>query len=231
MPPFLFERMANSRHRFFLQALDLDLGCPVLEAALDVASLDELRALLGPCAHDDPELRRGYFIEAAELRAISEHFGVAFDPAGREVRLVPWHFLREVPYLVHTHYELPLLLEGRKQLARMCEHYPPHCHDGEHYFDRYVAEGLLHKEVSLEPFDAPHELDDGSIIEGQRDVYYTRKGEEWRIKAWKLMSTASRKSGWNEDFERLEGMLYGYEEWQIEWWIAHRREHKIFSGT
>jgi hypothetical protein len=59
-------------------------------------------------------------------------------------------------------------------------------------------------------------------------VYYARKSEEWRIRAWKLISAASRKSGWNDDFERL-GMLYGYEEWQIEWWIAHRRGRKIFD--
>jgi len=221
--------MANAPHRFVLQAIDPDLGCPVLEAAFNVAVLDELRALLGPCTDDDPELRRGYVIDAAELTAIRERFSVAFDPGGREVRLDPWHSLREVPYLVHTHYELPLLLEGRKQLARMCEYYPPYRHYGEHYFDRYVTEGVLHKEVSLEPFDSPQQLSDQTVIEGQRDVYYTRKGEEWRIQAWKLISLASRKSGWNESFERLEGMLYGYEAWQIEWWIAHLRARKAWD--
>jgi hypothetical protein len=93
-----------------------------------------------------------------------------------------------------------------------------------------VREDLLHKEVSFESFDAPHQLKDGSVIEGHREVYYTRKGEEWRIQAWKLISAASRKSGWNENFERLEGMLYGYEEWQMDWWITHLRERKVFSA-
>jgi hypothetical protein len=36
--------------------------------------------------------------------------------------------------------------------------------------------------------------------------------------------------GWNETFERLEGMLYGYEDWQIDWWIAHLRELRRASG-
>jgi hypothetical protein len=180
---------------------------------------------------DDPELRGQYIVDPAELAAISERFGVAFDPEGREVRLDPWHSLRDVPYLVHTNYELPLLLEGRKQFAHMCEHYPPHRHHDEDRFDRFVEAGVLHKDVSLDPFDSPRQLRDGSVIEGQREVCYTRKGEEWRIQAWKLISAASRKSGWNESFERLEGMLFGYEDWQMEWWISHIREQKLFSAT
>ena len=28
-----------------------------------------------------------------------------------------------------------------------------------------------------------------------------------------------RVGGWNEHFERLEGMLFGYEDWQNDWWI------------
>jgi hypothetical protein len=223
--------MTDAQHRFFLQAIDPDHGCPVLEAVVHVGLLDDLRALLGQCADDDPALCRRYPIDGALLAAISQRFGVALDPGGREVRLVSWHSLREVPYLVHTNYELPLMLEGRKQFARMCESYPPFCHHEEDCFDRYVREGLLHKEVSFEPFDSPQQLKDGGVIEGHREVYYTRKGEEWRIQAWKLISAASRKSGWNESFERLEGMLYGYEEWQMDWWITHLRERMVFSAT
>lgn len=34
------------------------------------------------------------------------------------------------------------------------------------------------------------------------------------------------KNRWNEDFERIQGMLIGYEEWQMDWWIAYIREQK-----
>jgi hypothetical protein len=213
--------MSNETSRFFLQAIDAELGCPVLEAAFDVDDLDDLRALLGLGVDEDPELRGLYAIDAHELAAISRRFGVTFDPEDHDVYLERWHFLRAVPYLVHTGYELPLLLDGTKKFARMGAAYPPHRHHGEERFDRYVAEGLLHKEVSLEPFPEPYTLKDGRVIEGRRDAYYTPKGEEWRIRAWKLIFAASRKSEWNEDFERIEGMLYGYEEWQIDWWIDH----------
>jgi hypothetical protein len=89
----------------------------------------------------------------------------------------------------------------------------------------------LHKEVELEEFDEPLRLKDGRVFEGFRTVYYTRKGEEWRIPAWKLISKASRKSGWNENFERLEGMLFGYEDWQNDWWIEHLRKRGLQWGT
>jgi hypothetical protein len=219
--------MSDTSRRFFLQALDPDHGCSVFEVAFDVATLEDLRALLGLSAEDDPELRASYTIDPAELAAINERFGIAFDPAGREVRLDCWHSLRGVPYLVHTNYELPLLLDGMKQFARMGEEYPPHRHTEEDRFDRYVAVGLLHKEIVMCPFLSPSRLRDGRIVEGIREVYYTRKGEEWRIPAWKLVDAASRKSGWNEDFERIEGMLFGYEDWQVDWWIARFRERRL----
>jgi hypothetical protein len=209
-----------------LQAIDVDLGCPVLEAAFDVSDLDDLRALLGSCADDDPELRCSYIIDTGELATICERFGVAFDPGDHDIRVERWHSLRAIPYLVHTRYELPLLLNGTKKFARMGDVYPPYRHHNEELFDRYVAEGLLHKEVQLEPFPEPYTPRDGRVIKGSRDAYYTPKGEEWRIQAWKLVFAASRKSTWNEDFERIQGMLFGYEEWQMDWWIAHIRERK-----
>ena len=88
-----------------------------------------------------------------------------------------------------------------------------------------MALGILHKEVQLEPFAQPVRYPDGRVLEGLRTVYYTLKGEEWRIPAWKLVSEASRKSGWNDSFERLEGMLLGYDEWQNDWWAERRRRH------
>jgi hypothetical protein len=209
--------------RFVLRALDPDHGSPVLEAAFFVSEVEDLRALLTD-AGDDPALERGYYLDAVELTAINKRFGIAFDPDGREVLLDPWHSIRNVPYLVHGGYELPLLLEGRKQLARFSEEYPPNEHWNEEKFDRYVAGGALHREVVVEPFKQPICRKDGEVIEGLRTVYYTRKGEEWRIPASKLLWAAAAKSKWNEDFERLQGMLFGYEDWQNDWWIAEFRK-------
>jgi len=134
----------------------------------------------------------------------------------------------ETPYLVHTNWELPLLLEGRKKLAHFSDFYPSPLFDCEKAFDRWVANGVLHKEVVDEPLEKPTER-----WLRHRAVYYTPKGEEWRIPAHKLFQHASGKSGgWNEHFERLEGMLFGYEDWQNDWWIKYLLERgSAFGGA
>ena len=216
--------MAEPR-RFILQALDPDHGSPVLEALFRVSQLEELRALVGERAENDHKLEGRYTLEANELAAITNLLGVSFDPEGRETCLCAWDWWREIPYLSHNGYELPLLLEGRKPFARMGDAYPPEKHQDEDRFDRYVAQGLIHKEVVVEPFAKPHRVN-GWVYEGQRTVYYARKGEEWRIPASKLIWSAAKKTRWSDDFERMEAMLFGYEEWQCDWWIAHRRARR-----
>jgi hypothetical protein len=132
-------------HRFILQAYHPEYGCPAFETMFVVERLEELQALLGPDARSDPEIWMLYWLEPADLAAIYQRFGVAFDGGGRDVALRRWHSTREPPYLVHTGYELPLLLDGRKKLARFHDEYPPIEHGWEDQFDRSVAEGLLHK--------------------------------------------------------------------------------------
>jgi hypothetical protein len=216
--------MAEPR-RFILQALDPDHGSPVLEALFRVSQLEDLRPLVGACGEDDSELAGGYRLQADELAAITSRFGVSLDPEGRETCLCAWDWWREIPYLSHEGYELPLLLEGRKPFARMSQGYPPENHFNEDRFDQYVEQGLIHKEVVVEPFAKPHRAN-GWVYEGQRTVYYTRKGEEWRIPASKLLWSAALKTRWSDDFERMEVMLFGYEDWQCDWWIAHRRARR-----
>lgn len=218
--------------RFILQAIDPEYGHPTFETMFVVERPDELRALIGIDAKDDPDFAMFYRLEPQEVAAVNRHFGLGFDPQGRETALVKWASRREPPYLVHTGYELVLMLEGRKPLAWMgSEFYPPHQHHDEDRFDRHVALGALHKEVQLEPFDEPLRYKDGRVFEGLRTVYYTLRGEEWRIPAWKLVWEASRKSGWNDHFERLEGMLLGYEEWENDWWLSDIRRRNIRWGA
>ncbi|SEP36442.1 hypothetical protein SAMN02990966_05392 [Rhodospirillales bacterium URHD0017] len=218
--------------RFILQAIDADYGHPAFATMFVVERPDELRALIGMDAKADPDFEMHDCLEPHEVVAVNRHFGLGFDPRGRQTYLTKRTGRSEPPYLVHTGYELVLMLEGRKPFTRMgSEFYPPHRHYDEDQFDRYVAQGALHKEVQLEPFDEPLHYVDGRVFEGFRTVYYTLKGEEWRIPAWKLVSEASRKSGWNESFERLEGMLLGYEEWQNDWWYNDIRRRNSRWGA
>jgi hypothetical protein len=219
-------------HRFILQALDPEYGHPAFETMFTVTRLEELQAFLGAAAEEDPDLQMVYTLDPGDIDAINRHFGLAFDPGGRATVLARFAHGREPPYLVHTGFELVLMVDGRKPFARMGgEYYPPHRHHDEDRFDRYVALGVLHKEVELKLFDEPLRAPNGQAVEGLRTVYYTLKGEEWRVPAWKLVSEASRKSGWNDHFERLEGMLLGYEEWQNDWWFSNIRRRNLRWGA
>ena len=217
--------MSDPTQRFFLQAIDPQFGCPVIEAMFVVGDISDLHALLGLCRDADPELRATYWLEESQLAALTERFGVAIASEGRAVTLCRWHSLRAVPYLVHTHYELFLLLEGKKKFACMGSEYPPFQHDDEELFNSYVEKGLLHKMVEFCPFPKVFTNKDGCLFEGFREVYYTQKGEEWRVTAWKMLSVASQKTGWNETCECIQGMLLGYEDWQINWWTHKRHNH------
>jgi hypothetical protein len=53
-------------------------------------------------------------------------------------------------------------------------------------------------------------------VRGTRHLFYARPSEAWRIDAYIMMMAAAVKSGWSEGFERLEGSLLGYEEWQTD---------------
>jgi hypothetical protein len=206
-----------SANHFILEAFDREQWCPVLQSRFEVYDLAVLQRALGAQAEDDPELRHGYSLDEAELAEVVAAFGVRFDPApiassGLAISLYRMHSIQAVPYLVHTGYELPLLLDGRKKLARMHGLHPHVSFDGEERFDHWVAQGVLHRLEVLEPPTRGHD--------GYRTVYYTPKGEEWRIPAMQLIWHAAAKAGgWNEYFERLEGMLFGYDDSENDWWI------------
>jgi hypothetical protein len=222
--------------RFLLEAFDREQWCPVLQAMLRVDDPGALRAILGETADEDPDLNWVYPLDDKELAAIAAKFNVSFDAAqldskNLDIILFRQRRIDQMPYLPHTRYELPLLLDGRKKLARFAEAYPPMTFEGEDRFDHWVAEGVLHREEVEEPFDSPVQTSRGQTYIGSRTVYYTPKGEEWRIRASKLIWDASGKSGgWNEYFERLEGMLFGYEDWQNDWWIKEGIAGGGFGG-
>ncbi|MGJ4949395.1 hypothetical protein [Bradyrhizobium sp. HKCCYLS20291] len=206
-----------------------------MQARFAVTDLDRLRALLDGHA-DDTDLEWMYYLDDAEAQALCEAFGIsldwtALDFPDREFIVDRIHPIQTAPYLIHTGYELPLLLDGRKKLALFVEAYPPMSFEGESRFDEWFAAGRLHKEVELEPFDNRTASELGT--EGTRSVYFTAKGEEWRVPAIKLVWGAARKAhgGWNEYFERLEGMLFGYEDWQNDCWIETGLCGGGFSGT
>ena len=125
----------HSNH-FILEACDRDLRCPIAQTLFHVADIGSLRSILGVVAGEDPELHQTYHPDDEQLAALTARLGVKFDRSLLEssnlvIGLFRWPRLCGAPYLIHTRYELPLLLDGRKKLARMADIYPPMTFDGE----------------------------------------------------------------------------------------------------
>jgi hypothetical protein len=217
--------LGETMHRFILQAIDPVLGCPVLAAMVRVTDLDTLRPLLGEDALDDPELQGNYELTSDQLQAIAGRFDFAFDPGGRVCWLSRVHLIGNAPYLVHTGYELALMLDGLKSFAKFYVNYPvdPDDFSEDALFEPHVQSGTLIRRVMPdEPYASPIHSPSGRVYEGVRRVYYARPGEEWRIDAHILLWRQLEHGPWNETLERLEGSLLGYTDAQNDWWLARR---------
>ena len=187
---------------FVLQAADPETGCPAFEARFAVNDITALRHVLD--ADDDPDLDGVYILDDATLSAISGLFDVPFVAGGRHVLLEPWHCLRELPYLVHTGFELPLMLDGRKPLAIFA--------DAPTWLEEYLA--------PFAPFVANGRIVRRTIDHPNvREIYFALPGEEWRIDAYRDLRPATP---WSEALERRQGELLGYTEWENDCWAKWR---------
>ena len=133
-------------------------------------------------------------------------------------------WLRLLPYLVHTNRELGLMLRGTKPLAFFLDivgREPDICIRYWRMFDRHVAEGRLIRRELIEAVPDLPEL-------RYRRLFYALPGHEWRIDAMLMLldePIPSHRHGspWSDDRERRFGELLGYEEWQNDYWLTHRR--------
>lgn len=127
----------------------------------------------------------------------------------------------DLPYTIHTGRELELMLAGVKPLAVFCDSYPEEpCEEiiPENAFKPYVEAGNFEKREFVEVLDNPPPATH-CYIKGHRYVIYSTPEENWRIDAYIEMRAQSRILGWSEEFERREGFLLGYEDWQTDAWI------------
>jgi hypothetical protein len=123
-----------------------------------------------------------------------------------------------LPYELHTDRELEFMLYKGKPLAHFSDAYPSEPDEAifpELAFAPYVQAGRFVKREFVELLRGPPPKDH-LHVRGIRHVFYARTTEAWRIDAYIMMMAAASKAGWSEGFERLEGSLLGYEEWQTD---------------
>jgi hypothetical protein len=126
-------------------------------------------------------------------------------------------WLRQLPYLVHTNRELGLMLRGDKRLAYFMDvvgREPDICIRYWRMFDRHVAAGRLIKREVIEAIPDRPQLE-------YRRLFYALPGHEWRVDA--MLTLLNEPGAWSDGRERRFGELLGYESWQIDYWLTHRR--------
>jgi hypothetical protein len=194
--------------RFVLEAIDPETGCPMHDVALDVDDVGELGALIRLEGVDDLLAGHEFQLDPTAVLSLCRRYGFSFDDGGHPVVLCKAAAVHELSYRVHTRRELALMLAGTKPLAVFKDLYPltvgiiP-----ERLFEPHVLSGrFVKRTVSSRP--ALPGLPWSYV------VLYARPGEEWRIDAYLLLWNTAAKTSWNEGFERIEGTLLGYEEWQ-----------------
>ena len=203
-------------HRFVLEAIDPGTGCVVMEAKVQATDASEILDILAPDARSVVLAGAECDLEGDEVERFNARFNLAFEPGALAVRLRPACRLDDLPYRVHTGRELTLMLGGSKPLAAFCGAYPPipdREEIPESLFDPYVAAGRFIKRESISREDPAGESADGPI-RGTRRVLYALPQQAWRIEAYLLLWESAAKAGWSEGFERMEGSLLGYEDWQ-----------------
>ncbi|MBZ9763182.1 hypothetical protein LB553_20175 [Mesorhizobium sp. CA8] len=212
---------------FVLQQIDPATGSAVAEARICVLDLKELGAVLD-CS--STRLSGSWELGPGDIQRLSAICIPPRELDPRFNRVQSWHPIRQTPYLVHTNFELPLMLEGRKPLAVFQDTYPVEwLAEMLVRFDPFVRSGRLVRRIIDTPFTEA-ERARFPKFERWRRAFFALPGEEWRIDAYLLASKVSAKTGWNEALERMEGSLLGYENWQNDWWVerrARRREAGI----
>ncbi|MET3596443.1 MULTISPECIES: hypothetical protein [Mesorhizobium] len=213
---------------FVLQEIDAVTGSAIAEARIHIADLEKLGAVLG-CS--TTQLSGSWELDPGDLERLG---AICIPPCEPDLKLnhiESWHPIRETPYLVHTNFELPLMLEGRKPLAVFHDAYPAAwLTETLARFDPFVHSGRLVRRIIDTPFTEA-ERARFPDFQGWRRAFFSLPGQEWRIDAFLLVLKVSAKTGWNEVLERMEGSLLGYEDWQNDWWIERKARRLEAAGA
>jgi hypothetical protein len=194
--------------------LDPETNSEIADHVLADVDWAELAEMLG-IEEDEAEAESAcYDLDAEDMALLAGRFNLQYQPGVCSGRLSTWVGVAGRPYTLHTNRELWMMLRGEKPFAAFLdeEGFTETIGFGGQPFQTYVDQGRLVR------YDRYFE------VKGQRlhRVLFALPGEEWRFKAYELIWDLGL-GGWNDTFERMEGRLLGYEDWQTDWHLANRR--------
>ena len=191
--------------KFVLEFIDAALGCITEEMAFETDNVKIICAALD-VKESEFGLDFNWLLEPSEIEELRKCLGITGVVPHTFAWFRPWEILDERPYKIHTNRELTMMLLGDKPFSAFSEKYPAESEleYPEKYFEPYVRAGLFVKKIFI--------FGDGD--RKGRYVLYAKVGEEWRMEAYMLLKATAKKEGWNRGFERMEGSLLGYADWQ-----------------
>lgn len=128
----------------------------------------------------------------------------------------------------HTNRELELMLEGKKPLAMFYDEISCLPHEEiipEAKFEPYVKSGLFARGQETYEDDFHSGLGRNAQI---KYVFFAVAAEAWRIPALSLLLRVryQNKSHQSEDMERMESLLLGYTNEEVDAWCDFRFRRK-----
>lgn len=201
----------SGKQKFVIEVVCCETQCIARDVVMVMDNPSRLLEIVAPSSGGfSPASKYDFGLE--EAQRLAEEFNIVLPDGDFSYRLRCWHRLDKLPYKIHTNRELKMMLDGRKPLAVFSEIYPSNVDFEiipESYFLPYVESGLFVKREYVGGLEATK----------VRYVLYAKFSEAWRIDAYILLRLTSEKVGWNQGFERMEGALLGYEEWQNDAYI------------
>jgi len=204
--------------RLVVEAIDPETECIAADLVFEVHDVRDLCDEL-EMSIEDYVPGATYDLDLEDIYRLRARFKLPFEVKNSiRFSIRPWRRTDALPYKIHTNRELALMLSGSKPLAVFVSDYPGE--PGlevipERLFAPYVKSGRF---VSKECIEV--QRDEAGREREIRRVMYALPEQAWRMDMYALIYQISQKSGWHEGFERLEGALLGYEEWQIEAFIS-----------
>jgi len=210
--------------RFVVEFVSPETGCICDDIFFESADVEGLSKIVNG---DDSGFHPAgtYALDAISLGAISSKLGISFEKFSGSARIRAWRITDELPYKVHTNRELALMLRGGKPLAVFCEWLPSNPEL------ELIPERQFAPHVEARLLNAFEYVVDAAEGRKTRYVLYATAGEEWRVPAYMLLKATAAKSGWNEGFERMEGALLGYEDWQNDVYIERVFRRGVGGGS
>lgn len=205
--------------QFLIQIFDKETECIATEVAVEVNQVAELLPLLGLKEFQPHAI---YELERRDIQCINERFNLSVDVNAPMAKLRQRLAIDDLPYKIHTDRELSLMLAKEKPLSVFTASHPPYSEVEEipeRLFDPHVAAGRFIKCEYIA------HLQEG-LPEMNRRVLYALPEESWRINAYILLLKTSKKSGWSEGFERMEGSLLGYTDPQNDAYLEFLRRQR-----